>query len=169
MIKSSEQLLYNYTYKLLFWRFIYLNWKQGQQGQQRFHSSNHHKWLPYQIPCSKTVKNCPNRSTNNRDMTEIAKRSVIDGVTEWICDIYVIKIEDKLLKIFTYMENFSLIDNSTANLKRKLDFYYFYFIWYLNYLLSFIRITNQSTSLSREALTQTLPQKIFSDKFLSIV
>ncbi len=41
-----------------------------------FHSSNHHKWLTYQIVGGKTG------SQTNGDGTEIAKRPVSDGVTE---------------------------------------------------------------------------------------
>ena len=40
-----------------------------------FHSSNHHKWRPYQI----LGKEHPNLPTNNRDRAE---RAVREGVSE---------------------------------------------------------------------------------------
>ena len=47
---------------------------------------NLHKWLFYQILGCKTVKERPNRSTNNEDMAERAKIYV---VCEWVSDTLV--------------------------------------------------------------------------------
>ncbi len=44
---------------------------------QPYDSSNHHKWLPFQILGDKTVRN-----VQNGDMAEITKRPVSDSVTE---------------------------------------------------------------------------------------
>ena len=42
-----------------------------------FHSYNIQKWLPYQILGGKIIKNVKNRSRNNGDMDEKAKRDVM--------------------------------------------------------------------------------------------
>ncbi len=43
---------------------------------------------------------CPNRSTNNGHMAKIVKRTVCDEVTEWVCEIYVIR---ERLTFFKYL------------------------------------------------------------------